>query len=45
MGIERLNLMACIKEPVAKADPRSDSKAELVEAAIWAAIEGLAKLS
>jgi hypothetical protein len=32
--MERMNLMACIEEPVAKPDPRSDVEPELVEAEI-----------
>jgi hypothetical protein len=34
VGMERMELMACIEEPVAKPDPRSDVEPELVEAAI-----------
>jgi hypothetical protein len=37
--------MACIEELVAKLDPRSDEEAELIEAAIWAAMEGLTRFS
>jgi hypothetical protein len=45
VGIERADLMACIEEPVAEADPRSDVEAEPTEAAIWAAMEGLTRFS
>jgi hypothetical protein len=45
VGIERTDLMACIEEPVAEADPRSDVEAEPTEAAIWAAMEGLMRFS
>jgi hypothetical protein len=38
-------LLACIEEPVRVADPRKDEEAELVEAAIWAAMDRLARLS
>jgi hypothetical protein len=34
VGMERSDLLACIKEPVAEPDPRSNDKAELIEAAI-----------
>jgi hypothetical protein len=34
VGIERVELIACIEELVAKLDPRSDKEAELIEAAI-----------
>jgi hypothetical protein len=44
-GMERADLMACIKEPVAVPDPRSDDRGEPVEAAIWAAIAGLTRFS
>jgi hypothetical protein len=43
--MERADLMACIEEPVAKPDPRSDNEAEPVEAAIWAAMAGLTQFS
>jgi hypothetical protein len=33
-GIERADLIACVKEPVAEPDLRSDDEGELVEAAI-----------
>ncbi|KAJ4395074.1 hypothetical protein N0V91_011088 [Didymella pomorum] len=45
VGMERPELMACIEEPVADADPRQEQKAEPVEAAMWAAMEGLARFS
>jgi hypothetical protein len=40
-GMERADLLACIEEPVAEPDPRSDDEGEPVEAAIWAAMDGL----
>jgi hypothetical protein len=43
--MERADLMACIEEPVAKPDPRSDNEAEPVESAIWAAMAGLTRFS
>ncbi|RYO48247.1 hypothetical protein AA0116_g12773 [Alternaria tenuissima] len=43
--MERPDLLACVKEPVADADPRKDEAAEPVEAAIWAAMDGLARFS
>jgi hypothetical protein len=45
VGMERPDLLACVKEPVADADPRKDEEAEPVEAAIWAAMNGLARFS
>jgi hypothetical protein len=45
VGMERADLMACIKEPVAEPGPRSDEEAEPVEAAIWEAIDGLTRFS
>jgi hypothetical protein len=45
VGIERPNLLACVEEPVSDADPRKDEEAKLVEAAIWAAIDGLVRFS
>ncbi|KAF2827743.1 hypothetical protein CC86DRAFT_444934 [Ophiobolus disseminans] len=45
VGMERADLMACIKEPAAEPDPRSDNEGEPVEAAIWAAMAGLMRLS
>jgi hypothetical protein len=41
VGIERADLLACIEEP----DPRSNNQGELVEAAIWAAMDGLMRFS
>jgi hypothetical protein len=34
VGIERLDLLACVEEPVSDTDLQKDEKAELVEAAI-----------
>jgi hypothetical protein len=34
LGMERSDLLACIEEPIAEPDPRSDNKAELIESAI-----------
>jgi hypothetical protein len=45
VGIERLDLIACVKEPVAEPDPRLEQQAEPVEAAMWAAMDGLARFS
>ncbi|KAF2820469.1 hypothetical protein CC86DRAFT_411773 [Ophiobolus disseminans] len=45
VGMERADLMACVEELVAKPDLRSNNKAELVEAAIWAAMDGLTRFS
>jgi hypothetical protein len=45
VGMERPELMACVEEPVAEPDPRQEQQAEPVEAAMWAAIDGLARLS
>jgi hypothetical protein len=45
VGMERADLMACVEEPVAEPDPRSDEEAEPVEAAMWAAMEGLTRFS
>ncbi|KAJ4354790.1 hypothetical protein N0V95_003520 [Ascochyta clinopodiicola] len=45
VGTERPELMACIAEPVAEPDPRQEQQAEPVEAAMWAAMEGLARFS
>jgi superfamily II DNA helicase RecQ len=38
-------LLACVKEPVADADPRKDKEAKPVEAAIWTAIDRLVQFS
>jgi hypothetical protein len=43
VGMERADLMACIKEPVAEPDLRSDNEAEPVEAAIWRAMDVLSQ--
>jgi hypothetical protein len=47
--MERPELIACIEEPVAELDPRGrhrdEQRAKLVEAAMWAAIDGLARFS
>jgi hypothetical protein len=43
--VEQTHLLACIEEPVAEPDPRSDDKAEPIEAAIWAAIDRLTQFS
>jgi RecQ family ATP-dependent DNA helicase len=45
VGMERPELLACIEEPVADPDPRQEQQAEPVEAAMWAAMEGLARFS
>jgi hypothetical protein len=45
VGMERPELMACVEEPVAEPDPRQEQQAEPVEAAMWAAMDGLAQLS
>ena len=45
LGMERPELLTCIEEPVAEPDPRQKQQAEPVEAAIWAAMEGLAWFS
>jgi superfamily II DNA helicase RecQ len=45
VGIERPDLLACIEEPVTDPDPRKEEEAEPVEAAIWAAMDGLARCS
>jgi hypothetical protein len=37
-------LMACVEEPVAEPDHRQEQQAEPVEAAMWAAMDGLARL-
>ena len=44
-GLERPELLACIEEPVAEPDPRREQLAEPVEAAIWEAMDGLARFS
>lgn len=45
MGMERPELLACIEEPVAEPDPRQEQQAEPMEAAIWAAMDELARFS
>jgi hypothetical protein len=45
VGMERPDLLACIEEPMADPDPRKDNKAKPVEAAIWAAMDGLVRFS
>jgi hypothetical protein len=45
VGIERPNLLACVEEPVTKPDLQKEEEAELVKAAIWAAMDGLAQFS
>jgi RecQ family ATP-dependent DNA helicase len=45
VGMERPDLLACVEEPIADADPRKGEEAEPVEAAIWAAMDGLARFS
>jgi hypothetical protein len=45
VGIERLNLLACVEEPVSDADLQKNEEAKLVEAAIWAAIDRLVQFS
>jgi hypothetical protein len=45
VGMERPSLLACIEEPITDPDPRKDEEAEPVEAAIWAAMDGLARFS
>ncbi|PVH96324.1 hypothetical protein DM02DRAFT_687969, partial [Periconia macrospinosa] len=45
VGMERAELLASIEEPVAEPDPRQEQQAEPVEAAMWAAMDGLARFS
>jgi superfamily II DNA helicase RecQ len=45
VGMERPDLLACVEEPVTEPDPRKDEEAEPVEAAIWAAMDGLVRFS
>ncbi|KAF1938208.1 hypothetical protein EJ02DRAFT_425896 [Clathrospora elynae] len=45
VGMERADLIACIEEPIAEPDPRSNNKTEPIEAAIWAAMSGLTRFS
>jgi hypothetical protein len=44
VGMERPDLLACVEEPVTEPDPRKE-EAEPVEAAIWTAMDGLARFS
>jgi hypothetical protein len=34
VGIDRLELIACIEEPIAEPDPRKEQQAELVKVAL-----------
>jgi hypothetical protein len=43
--MERPDLLAYVEEPVSDADLRKDEKTELVEAAIWAAMDRLVRFS
>ncbi|KAJ4405824.1 hypothetical protein N0V91_004933 [Didymella pomorum] len=43
VGMERPELMACIEEPMAEPDAKQEQQTEPVEAAMWAAMEGLAR--
>jgi hypothetical protein len=43
--MDRLELMACIEEPIAELDLRKEQQAELVEVALWEAIDRLARFS
>ena len=45
VGIEQLELIACIKEPVAEPNPRQEQQVEPIEAAMWEAIDRLAQFS
>jgi hypothetical protein len=45
VSIERPNLLACVEEPVSDADLQKNEEAELVEAAIWAAMDRLVRFS
>jgi hypothetical protein len=45
VGMERPDLLACVEELVSDADPRKDEEAKPVEAAIWAAMDGLVRFS
>jgi superfamily II DNA helicase RecQ len=45
VGMERPVLLACVEEPVTEPDPRKEEEAEPVEAAIWTAMDGLARFS
>jgi hypothetical protein len=43
--MERPELLASVKEPVAEPEPRQEQQAEPVEAAMWAAMDSLARFS
>jgi hypothetical protein len=45
VGMERPDLLACVEEPVTEPDPRKEEEAEPVEAAIWTAMDRLARFS
>jgi hypothetical protein len=45
VGMERPDLLACVEEPVTDSDLRKNEEVELVEAAIWAAMDGLVRFS
>jgi hypothetical protein len=45
VGTERADLIACVEEPVAEPDPRSNVKSEPIAAAIWVAMAGLTRSS
>jgi hypothetical protein len=45
VGIERPDLLACVKEPVSDANPQKDKEAKPVEVAIWTAMDRLVRFS
>lgn len=45
VGMERPNLLACVEEPVTKPEPTNEEEAKPVEAAIWAAMDGLVRFT
>jgi hypothetical protein len=45
VGIEQADLIVCVEEPVAELDARGDVEGEPVEAAIWAAMARLTRIS
>jgi hypothetical protein len=45
MGIERPDLLVYVEELITKLNPRKEKKAELIEVAIWTAINELAQFS
>ena len=45
VGMERAELLGCVEEPMAEPDPRQEQQAEPVEAAMWEAMDGLARFS